>query len=241
MEKKRSPLPRLNWPPLIKGRLVKRYKRFLADVVLENGQSVTAHCPNSGRMTGCCQPGRPVYISDHKAPHRKLRYTWQLIEMPSSLVGVNTQIPNRLVAEAIKASGVPGLKGYQELKREIPVNDGSRLDIMLTAPGRRTCFVEIKNCSLVENGIALFPDAPTARGRKHLQKLEQLHFEGHRAVIFFLVQRMDATRFGPADRIDPLYGQLLRNAVAAGVEILAYDVRITLENISLGKRIECNL
>lgn len=240
MPLKKAP-DKLEWPPLIKGRLLKRYKRFLADVSLEDGKQVTAHCPNSGRMTGCCRPGRTVWVSHHPEPHRKLHYTWQMIEMPSSLVGINTQIPNRLVAMALKGSRVESLLGYETFRSEITVSGHSRLDLKLSAPGRRDCFVEIKNCTLVEGKTALFPDAPTARGRKHLQLLRRLKSAGHRAVIFFLVQRMDATCFGPADSIDPAYGQLLREAVEEGVEILAYDTMIDLEAIRLGRRLECAL
>ncbi len=235
------PAARIKWPPLIKGQLVRRYKRFLADVLLEDGSLAVAHCPNSGRMTGCCQPGRPVYISHHPEAHRKLHYTWQMIEMPASLVGVNTQIPNRLVALAVRTLQIKELTGYQAVKSEVSVMGRSRLDLKLSAPGRRDCFVEIKNCTLVQDRTALFPDAPTERGRRHLDRLQQLHAMGHRAVIFFLVQRTDAGAFGPADSIDPLYGKLLRQVVSSGVEIIAYDVVIDLEAVSLGNRLPCIL
>lgn len=226
------------WPPLIPGTLIRRYKRFLADVQLEDGKTVTAHCPNSGSMTACCEPGRPVYLSHHDNPRRKLEYTWELIDMGTSLVGVNTQVPNRLAAESVRAGRVPELAGYTEVKREAAVGGGgSRIDLMLR-DGNRRCFVEVKNCTLVADGLARFPDAVTTRGRKHLVALQKLLEQGHRCAMFFLIQRMDADAFAPADDIDPAYGRELRQAAAAGVEILAYDVRIDQTAISLNRRIE---
>jgi sugar fermentation stimulation protein A len=223
----------LDWPELIRGTLIRRYKRFIADVQLENGETVTAHCPNSGSMKACCEPGRPVYISYHDNSKRKLKYTWELIHMPGSLVGVNTQIPNRLVAESIAAGRVAELTGYETVQREVKVGDRSRIDIRIASPGRRPCYVEVKNCTLVEDGVATFPDATTVRGQKHLAELQDLVAAGHRCTMFFLVQRMDARLFAPADRIDPQYGRKLRQAVENGVEILVYDVRIDLKGIRL--------
>jgi sugar fermentation stimulation protein A len=233
-----APAPGIALPPLIPGRLVKRYKRFLADVVLDDGREVTAHCPNSGRMIACSDPGRPVFLSYHDNPKRKLKYTWELIQMPASLVGVNTLLPNRLVAQAVENGGVPELSGYTDIRREVRVGGHSRLDIRLRSPENGTCYVEVKNCTLVEEGLARFPDAVTARGRKHLVELGRLAGEGHRAVIFFLIQRMDATLFQPADDIDPEYGCELRKAHAAGVEILAYDVNIDLAAITLNQPVK---
>ncbi len=146
---------------------MKRYKRFLADVTLERGEMVTAHCSNSGRMTGCNQPGQPVYLTFHDNPKRKLKYTWEMIEMPTSLVGVNTLVPNRLVAKALESGQVPELAAYDQVATEVRVNQNSRLDLKLTGDGLPDVFVEIKNCTLVEDGCARFPDAPTARGQKH--------------------------------------------------------------------------
>jgi sugar fermentation stimulation protein A len=234
------PTDALPWPPLLRGTLIRRYKRFLADVRLADGSVVTAHCPNSGSMTGCCEPGRPVYLSPHDSPRRKLKYTWELIDMGTSLVGVNTQVPNRLVAGSVRAGRVAELCGYREVKREVAVGDGSRLDMALYG-GDRTCFVEVKNCTLVSDGLARFPDAVTSRGLKHLVTLQRLAAEGSRSVIFFLIQRMDARRFVPADDIDPAYGRELRRATAAGVEMLAYDVRIDEAAVSLNRRIETRL
>lgn len=229
------------WPPLIKGTLIKRYKRFLADIRLEDGQVVTAHCPNSGSMAACCQPGQPVWVSHHDNPKRKLKYTWELIHMPTSLVGVNTQIPNRLTAHAIQAGDVDELTGYQTVRREIKAGKHSRLDILLEAPDRRPCYVEVKNCTLVEDGLATFPDAVTTRGQKHLETLQDLVATGCRCAMFYLIQRMDANRFAPADHIDPEYGKKLRRAAENGVEILIYDVFIDLEGIRLNTKVPTDL
>jgi len=231
----------LYWPELVPGQLVTRYKRFLADVrMTETGDIVTAHCANSGSMRQCAEPGRTVYLSVHNNPKRKLKYTWELIEMPESLVGVNTAVPNRLVEQSIKAGRIPELTGYDFVSREVKTGN-SRLDLRLTAKSGRPCFIEVKNCTLVENGEASFPDAVTTRGRKHLQELQRLADEGNRCVIFFLIQRTDALIFKPADRIDPAYGDELRNAFANRVEILAYDVDISPKAISIGKNIPFQL
>jgi len=227
----------LFWPELTPGTLVKRYKRFLADVRLNNGDLVTAHCANSGTMKECSEPGRPVYLSFHDNPKRKLKYTWEMIKMPTSLVGVNTMVPNRLVKKSIEEGLVEQLKGYENVKAEVKVSDRSRLDLLLTKGEEEKCFVEIKNCTLVQDEHAYFPDAVTTRGRKHLVELQKLVKEGNRGIIFFLVQRMDAKAFSSADHIDPEYGKELRKAQNNGVEIIVYDVVIDLKRIVLGKKI----
>ncbi len=229
------------WLTLIHGRLIKRYKRFLADVTLDDGTVVTAHCPNSGRMTGCNTSGQPVYLSYHDNPRRKLKYTWEIIEMPTSLVGVNTQVPNRLVAQALRNGCVPALNEYKEVTREVKTSEHTRLDLKLSALGLPPCYVEIKNCTLVADGCAMFPDAPTLRGQKHLRELAALRASGARAVIFFLIQRTDAQYFTPADSIDPEYGRELRRVAEAGVEIMVYDAVIDLEHIALHRAIPCRL
>jgi len=225
---------------LIRGILVKRYQRFLADVRLGNHHLVTAHCPNTGSMLGCSEPGRPVHLSRHDNPSRRLRYTWEMIEMPDSLVGVNTRTPNLLVKAAAAAGKIPPLSGYDRIKSEVRTGD-SRLDLFLEGPGRRPCFVEIKNCTLVDKGTAYFPDAVTRRGRKHLANLAELAEKSHRAVIFFLIQRMDARLFRPADHIDPEYGRTLRRAVRAGVEIMVYDVGISPQGIDIRRAVDYDL
>jgi sugar fermentation stimulation protein A len=230
------------WPELCTGRLLKRYKRFLADVGLDSGDRVTVHCPNSGSMRGCCEPGRRVYLSRHETAKRKYPYTWELIDMQQSLVGVNTLVPNRLVAAAVRAGQIGPLAGYEKVTAEVRAGVHSRLDLMLSSPGGRRCYVEIKNCTLVEEGgVACFPDAATARGRQHLKELQDLAAEGERCVIFFLIQRMDAEVFGPADHIDPAFGAELRRAAEKGVEILAYDALIDIERIALGRRLPVRL
>lgn len=231
----------ISWPPLIPGILVKRYKRFLADVKLNDGKVVTAHCPNTGSMKGCCVSGRPVYLSFHDNPKRKLKYTWELIEMPTSMVGVNTLIPNRLISESIKTEVVPELTGYEMVAREVKISEHSRIDLALTAGNRKPCYVEIKNCTLVENRVASFPDAVTSRGLKHIIELQAMIDSGCRCVMFYFIQRMDAVVFKPADHIDPKYGEGLRAAVKSGLEILAYDVAIDLNGIKLNRKIPYEL
>jgi sugar fermentation stimulation protein A len=243
MKKTKSSTPSkdLTWPELIPGILVKRYKRFMADVKLADGEVVTAHCPNSGSMRECCESGRPVHLSFHDHPKRKLKYTWELIEMPTSIVGINTLIPNRLVTESIKAGLVSDLNGYDNIAREVKTSDNTRLDILLSSEGGNRCYVEIKNCTLVKEGVACFPDAITSRGLKHLVELSFLVSKGFRCVIFYVIQRMDAKIFQPADHIDPAYGRELRQALKYGVEILVYDTRIDLKTIRLNRKIPCKL
>ena len=224
----------LKWPPFIKGTLIRRYKRFLADVKLRNGHVVTAHCPNSGSMLVCSEPDRPVFLSRHNTPQRKLKYTWELIEMPTSLVGINTMVPNRLVKASIGAGIIPGLAGYDHVRSEVKYGQNSRIDLLLEKDDR-LCFIEAKNCTLVTDRVACFPDAVTVRGLKHLKELQGQVDRGHRCVMFYLVQRMDAKRFRPADHIDPAYGKALRQALENGVEMMVYDVELDLEGIRLNK------
>ena len=239
---KRKEYQGLVWPELIPGRLIKRYKRFLADVELADGAVVTAHCPNSGRMTACSEPGRPVYLSWHDNPRRKLKYTWEIIQMPDSLVGVNTLVPNRLVKASIENGMVAELVDYEEIRPEVQTSKGSRLDLLLTDSHGAKCFVEIKNCTLVDEGVACFPDAVTQRGHKHLKELERLTAEGNRCVMFYCIQRMDAEYFRPADQIDAKYGEALRAAhLKRGVEIIVYDVWMDLERIVLNRKIPFQL
>ena len=231
----------LTWPELIPATLLKRYKRFLADVKLENGETVTAHCPNTGSMAGCSEPGRQVYLSVHDNPKRKYKYTWELIAMPTSLVGVNTLVHNRLDDRSIEQHLIPEVIQYKKVKREVKIGGHSRIDLLLTAGSGERCYVEIKNCTLVNKRVAQFPDAVTARGLRHINELENLVKAGHRSIMFYFIQRMDARVFRPADHIDPDYGRRLRQAVENGVEILAYDVRINLQGIELNNNIPCEL
>ncbi len=225
---------------LIPATLVRRYKRFLADVELADGTVLTVHCPNPGRMTSCSEPGRPVRISDSGNPKRKLRHTLEMIRMGRTWVGVHTARPNSAVAAFLRAGRIPELSGYGEVRTEVAAG-ASRLDLLLREPGRRDCWVEVKNCTLRVGEHAAFPDAVSARGRKHSDELAELVAAGHRAVIFYFVGRADCRRFRPADEVDPAYGEALRRAVAAGVEALAYRMRFSPRKIELVDRLPIDL
>lgn len=221
--------------PLRRGRLLRRYKRFLADVELEDGEVLTAHCPNPGSLAGCLEEGQEAIVRDSEDPRRKLRFTLQTLKVGRSWVNVDTMLPNPLVAEWVEAGLIPELTGFERIEREVRYGDSSRIDLLLTdANGGRT-YVEVKNTTLVERGVARFPDSVTERGRKHLEELVRMVEEGHRAVMFFLVSRADARRFEPADAIDPAYGLMLREALARGVEALVYSARVRPERIELGR------
>lgn len=230
----------IEWPKLIKGTLIKRYKRFMADVKLANGHVVTALCPNTGSMKTCSEPGRVVYLSTHNRPDRKLKFTWELIEMPTSLVGVNTGIPNKLVKKSIERKLIKELCDFDAVRSEVKYGENSRIDILLEKGNEKT-FVEIKNCTYIEKGICYFPDAVTSRGLKHLRELQREVQSGNRAVMFYLIQRMDVTRFEPARHIDPAYSDELKMACNNGVEILAYDVNIDLKEISINRSVPFRL
>lgn len=231
----------IKFPEPEKGVLLKRYKRFLADILLDSGETITAHCPNTGSMLACSEPGRPVWVSLHDNPGRKYKYSWDIIDMGTSLVGVSTSLPNRLVKLAVEKGDVAELKGYDRVRPEVKTSEGSRLDLCLEKEGRRSCFVEIKNCTMVTDGIACFPDAVTKRGKKHLLELKRLSEEGHRTAMFYFIQRMDAKSFEPAVFIDPDYAKTLSEVAAEGVEIIVYDVKITIEGVRLGKKIPFRL
>ncbi len=228
-------------PALITGKLINRYKRFLADVLLGTGETITVHCPNSGSMKGCAIEGAKVWLSVSDNPKRKYPHTWELIKAPETFIGINTLVPNRLVKKACENNAIEELSGYEHVKSEVKTNSHTRLDLMLESPDKKKCYVEIKNCTLVEDGVAMFPDAVTTRGQKHLEELERLVSEGHRGVIFFLIQRTDATIFQPADTIDKIYGKKLRKAVNNGVEIIVRDTLIDADRICIGKRVPVEL
>ena len=223
--------------PLIEGTLIKRYKRFMADVTLNDGTVVTAHCANSGSMLSVKTEGAPVWISPANNPNRKLKYTWEIIEIDGHNVGINTGHPNRLVAEAIEAGAIPELAGYDELRREVKYGKNSRIDILLERDGKPPCYVEVKNVTMKRDlgpdGVAEFPDAVTSRGAKHLVELSDMVAEGHRAVMFYLVQRGDCPSFKIAGDIDPAYEAGLAKAFAAGVEVLCYQCTVNPEEIRL--------
>ncbi len=227
-------------PPLITGKLIKRYKRFMADVELDTGETVVAHCPNSGSMKGCAAPGSRVWLSKSDNPKRKLKYTWELILTPQTMIGINTQVPNKLVKQSIENNIIQELSGYDRVKAEVKTSEHTRLDLLLEKNTGEKCYVEIKNCTMVEDGIAMFPDAVTTRGQKHLDELEHLVSLGHRGVIFYLIQRMDALSFQPAGMIDPVYAEKLKKAVLNGVEIIIRDTIVDTKVIRIGKSIPVN-
>ncbi len=224
--------------PLISGTLIKRYKRFLSDITLENGDVVTAHCANSGSMMGLKEPGYKVWLSTSDNPKRKLKFSWELVDTGSALVGVNTSHPNKIVSEAISNGEIAELAGYDILRNEVKYGENSRIDILLQSEGKADCYVEVKNVTLSrEDGLAEFPDAVTARGTKHLKELANMVEQGHRATMFYLVQRTDCVRFSLASDIDPAYSKAFKEAVAAGVEIICYDCHITPERIGINHTI----
>ncbi|UCE04878.1 MAG: DNA/RNA nuclease SfsA [bacterium] len=225
---------------LIPGVLIQRYKRFLADIKLSDGKIITAYCPNSGSMLSCNIPGSEVLLSYHQNLNRKYAYTWEMIKVNSIWVGINTNVPNKLVYQSILENKIPELIGYEEILREQKVGQRSRLDLMLRS-NEKLCYIEVKNVTLVEEGMALFPDAVTARGTRHLQELIELRENGYRAVIFFVIQRMDGQYFEPADHIDHIYGEKLREAYSRGVEILPYRAVVTPEEIKLDRNLQFKL
>lgn len=220
--------------PLISGVLIRRYKRFLADVRLESGDVVTAHTPNTGSMLGCSSPGSRVWLSRAENPKRTYPWTWELTETESGvLVGIHTGRSNGLVWEALAAAKAPELAGYRPVRREVVVEHG-RLDMLLENAEGRACYVEVKNVTAVdEQGTAIFPDAVSVRASRHLEALAELVAKGHRAVIFFCVQRGDARRLSPAVAIDPVYGRTLRRVLAQGVEALAWRAEVSQRAIHL--------
>jgi sugar fermentation stimulation protein A len=220
-------------PPLMPATLVKRYKRFLADVTLESGETVTVHCPNSGSMRGCALPGSTVWLSQSDNPKRKYKHTWELVQLPATMIGINTMVPNKLVKEAIENDMIKELSGYETIRSEVKTSDHTRLDLMLEKKSGSKCYIEIKNCTLVEDGVAMFPDAVTTRGQKHLDELERLVTDGHRGVIFYLIQRTDAKVFRPAAMIDEVYARKLKHARENGVEIITRETRIDTQRIYL--------
>jgi len=224
--------------PLVEGRLIRRYKRFLADVQLP-GEVITASCPNTGSMLGCCDPGMRVWLSEHDSATRKYRHMWQIVEVGSVMVGINTGLPNALVAEAIAQGSIAELTGYRSVRREVAFGtEGSRVDLVLESPRRKACYVEVKNVTAAaKEGVALFPDCVSERGAKHLRELMRLKASGMRPVQLYCVQRGDVNEVRPADAIDAEYGRTLREAIDAGVEVLAYRARVTPTEIRIEERV----
>ena len=225
--------------PLIHGTLIKRYKRFLADVTLDSGETVTAHCANTGAMLGVQDPGAEVWLSPARNPDRKLKFTWEMIRVGDGLVGINTAHPNHIVSEAIADGKIAELAGYGSLRREVKYGKNSRIDILLQDDAKPDCYVEIKNVHLVrEPGIAEFPDAVSTRAAKHQGELADMVDAGARAVTFYLCQREDCDAFRIAADIDPGYAAAAADAKARGVEALCYACALTPEAISVARRID---
>ncbi|GGO88560.1 sugar fermentation stimulation protein [Marinobacterium nitratireducens] len=224
---------------LIEGRLVRRYKRFLADVELPGGDRVTAHCPNTGSMRNCAEPGSRVWLHDSCNPARKYPLGWKLVEVDGRyLTCIDTGLANALVAEAIEAGVIGELAGYRSLRREVPYGaERSRIDLQLSEGGRPDAWVEVKMVTLLEDGWGCFPDAVTARGQKHLRELMLLAGSGQRAVLLFCVSHQGIARVRPADSIDPEYGRLLRAAAGAGVEVLAYGATLSVAEVRLVEKL----
>ena len=225
--------------PLVPARLVKRHKRFLAEVVLDGGEAVTAHCANSGSMLSLARPGARVWLQKSDDPKRKLAWSWKLEEVEGHLVCIDTGHPNAIVAEAIAAGAIPSLAGWATLRREVKYGKNSRIDILLDDEARGRVYVEVKNVTLMRTpGLAEFPDAVTSRGAKHLEELADMVAEGHRAVMVYLVNRPDGDRFALAADIDPTYAKGFETARARGVEIEVWATRVTTEEIVVERRIE---
>jgi sugar fermentation stimulation protein A len=246
--------------PLERGVLVNRYKRFFADVVLEDGRAITAHCPNPGAMLGLNVPGLPVWVSRSDDPKRKLAHTLELVEADGGLVGINTMHPNRLVAEALAADAIPEVAGYSSHRREVKYGAASRVDFLLEQEGRPRCWLEInnvqpfynadaprlwlevKNCHLSRTkGLAEFPDCVAARSTKHLGELEEMVRQGDRAAVLFVVQRTDCDRFSPAGDCDPAFAKALERVAGNGVEVYVYACDITTTGVRLSHRLSAVL
>jgi len=219
----------------LRGRFLRRYKRFFADVESEDGRMLTVHCANPGSMLGFDRPGAPVRCSTSDDPRRKLRHTLEMMRVGRTWVGLHTTRANQVVGRALEAGAVPELRGYRAIRREVRVDERSRLDFALLRHPRdeRSAFVEVKSVTLCAGSVALFPDSVSERGRRHLETLARLRRRGHRAAILYLVQRADCDRVAPADDIDPAYGAALRCAADAGVELFALGARVTARSIAV--------
>ncbi len=234
----------MNYPELLEGRLVKRYKRFLADIELESGDVITAHCPNTGSMLNCCDPGSRVWLLDSDNPKRKYRYTWELVEVEGRyLACINTNRANSLVKQAILEGKIGELSGYDELLTERPYgSERSRIDLLLKKESGADCYVEVKNLTLLsEAGLGLFPDAVTERGTKHLRELAGVAQAGNRAVLFFNVAHSGIGHVQPAWEIDPKYAETLLEVMEAGVEVIVYGATITAHSIEISRRLKFDL
>jgi sugar fermentation stimulation protein A len=224
-----------SYPPLIPGILLKRYKRFLADIQLDSGEVVVAHCPNTGPMLGVCTPGNRVYLSRSDNPNRKLAYTWEMIQINQTWVGINTALPNRVIKSALENNLIPELAGnYAKIRAEVPYGQGkkSRIDFLLIEQNSASSiYLEVKNTTLAEGNLALFPDTVTTRGQKHLQELIAL-LPSAKPIALYFINRGDCSHFAPGDNYDPTYGQLLRQAIEKGVVVLPCRFEVCPQGIS---------
>jgi sugar fermentation stimulation protein A len=225
--------------PLRRGRLVQRYKRFLADIVLDSGEAITATCPNTGSMLGLCDPGLTVYVSRSDSPTRKYAHTWHLTEKPGiGLVGNDTSLPNRIIEEAVASGAIVELAGYGTLRREVKYGENSRIDLLLSDAGKPDCYVEVKNVTLIRQpGLAEFPDCPTERGAKHLREMSAMVAKDHRAVMVYLIQCASPTRFTLTRDLDAAYVEAFLAARKAGVEALAFTCHLSLDSITLKEQV----
>ncbi len=221
--------------PLVPGTLIRRWKRFLAEVTLDTGETVTAHCPNPGSMLGLADPGLRVWLEPNDDPKKKLKHGWRLAELPGGhWAGIDTAVPNRVVKEALLAHRVPELAAYGTVRAEVNYGQRSRVDFLLTEPGLPDTYLEVKNVHLRRDGdLAEFPDCVTARGTRHLAELSDMVAEGHRAAMLYLVQRTDCARFRPAADLDPAYAEAFARAHKIGVTMLCYGTEIDRTGVRL--------
>ena len=225
--------------PLIPATLIRRYKRFLADAMLENGTEVTAHCANPGSMMGLAEPGMKIWLEPNDDPKKKLKYGWRLVEHESGdFTGVDTSVPNRALKTALMAGEIPEYAAYDMIRPEVKYGQNSRIDFLLSGAGRPDLYLEVKSVTLSRKpGLAEFPDSVTKRGAKHLEELIEMRAQGHDAAMFYLVQRTDAKQVTLAADIDPTYAATFAKALAAGVAVIAYRCAITPAQITIGERL----
>lgn len=227
----------MHFEHLISAKIIKRYKRFLADVILSNGEQVTVHVPNTGSMKSCWEENWPVLLSESKNPERKLKYTLEMLFNGKTWIGVNTQNPQKLAIEALEQKWIPELVSFPIIQSEVKISKETRIDLVLSNE-KQKCFVEIKNVTLFgENNMALFPDAVSERGTKHLKELIELKKQGYECAMLYIIQREDVDSFAPAKNIDPVYAEHLALAHASGVLILPYQCQLTETEIKINKKV----
>ena len=220
--------------PLLPGRLIQRYKRFLADVELDDGRSITAHCANPGAMTGMAEPSMWVWVEPNDDPKKKLKFAWKVVEVAGGLAGVDTGLPNKVVEEALRAGAIPAFSGYNDIRREVKYGAGSRIDFLLTGAGRPDCYLEVKCVTLRRGDMAEFPDTKTVRGAKHMHELVDMAQAGARAATLYLAHRADCAGMRIAADLDPAYAAAYAYACAAGMETHAFAADVTLTGVTLG-------